>query len=122
MKVIITGEDEAVKTAREILLLEKRLNDRKKALQMFTATGGKIQVDQTEFGYFRSESSDSDITDIREFLDLLLNEIGEQAWDYLRVDARKLKTLLKNEQNMTMLRDLLVDKSYTTFRHRRTEV
>jgi len=120
MKVIINGEDEAVKTAREILLLEKRLNDRKKALQMFTATGGKIQVDQTEFGYFRSESSD--ISNIREFLDRLLNELGEYAWDYLKVDARKLKTLLKNEQNMTMLRDLLVDKSYTTFRHRRTEV
>lgn len=114
-QIVIHNENRAEKVAREILLLERRLRDRKEALKQFCVTGS-VQVDGTEFGHLKSDSVGiKDIKEIRE----RLKSMEMDPDNYLYVKTRKLKSLLDSDEIHEELEDLLVDKSYTQFRHRK---
>ena len=116
-KIVIHNDKRAKKVAREILLLERRLRDRKDALKKYCVTGS-VEVDGQEFGHIKSNSVG--IKDTKEFRERL-KSLDLNPDDYLRVKTRKLKSLIKDDEIKEDLEDLLVDKSYTSFRHRKAK-
>lgn len=109
----VASEEDAVRVAGEIAVLERQLEMRKAALKDWTAQAGPVTVNGIEWGHFLTEAEGVD--DVRAFA----ARLGERAFDFLSVDARKLKGMPEEEREMVM--DLIVDRSRTSFRHRKTK-
>ncbi len=108
--------DDALKVAAQLIVLEKRVDELKSMLKAYCSQGGPVAVNGIQWGHLKTVSQS--IEDIAEFADRLRVQ-GVDPWAYLSVDGRKLKSLLKKDAIADTVADLLIDKSYTTFRSRR---
>jgi len=114
--VHIETPEDARHIGEEILVLEKRLKDRKEALKAFTAAHGKLAVNGIVFGHFLTESHTvEDLVTLGQ----VLAEAGRDPWELVRVDATKLKPLIRDPEIGPKLEPLLVDKSYSSFTSRK---
>ena len=106
--VRIATPDDAERVAGEIAVLEQQVAARKAALKEWTAQAGPVTVNGMTWGHLLSESAGVD--DVRAFMDRL----GDRAITYLAVDARRLRGMPDDERSL--IQDLLVDRSRTSFR------
>ncbi len=108
--------DDALKVAAQLIVLEKRVSELKEMLKAYCAQAGPVNVNGIQWGHIKTASQS--IEDVKAFAERL-QAAKLDPWGYLTADGRKLKSLLRKPELADALADLLVDKSYTTFRSKR---
>jgi len=116
-QAIIQNEPDAQSIAGEILVLEKKVKDRKDVLSQFCAKGGPVDVNGERFNHFKTESEG--FPDVRSFMRVLENH-GKDPFELLRVDGKQVKTLWGESTELdTELEKISADRSYTRFSHKK---
>ncbi|MGE5572984.1 MAG: PD-(D/E)XK nuclease family protein [Bacteroidota bacterium] len=115
IRACATPED-AGKVAARLIVLEKRADELKQMLKDYCAQAGPVSVNGVQWGHIKTTSQG--IEDVKTFAERL-QAAKLDPWSYLAADGRKLKSLLRKPDLAGALADLLVDKSYTTFRSKR---
>lgn len=105
-------DEEAERLGGEILVLEKRLKDRKAALSEWTAKNGSVVVGGQEFGHFESRSLKPDPA---AFIELL----GNDTYQYVSIDGRKLGKLLKDKDLGPHIEAISKESVSTSFKHKK---
>ncbi|MBC7340920.1 MAG: PD-(D/E)XK nuclease family protein [Clostridia bacterium] len=112
-QVVCASAEDAKRIAGELALLERQVEDRKKALSAWCAANGPVESGGLVWGHWATPSKA--VEDAKHFAELV-EAMGEDPWQYLSVDGRKLKKLLAEEEKAAALAAALVDRSYTSFR------
>lgn len=108
--------DDAQKVAAQLIILEKRADELKEMLKAYCAVAGPVSINGVQWGHLKTVSQS--LEDVAEFANRL-RALGTDPWPYLAADGRKLKSLLRKPELADALADLIIDKSYTTFRSRK---
>jgi len=114
---IIKDEQDALRVAGELVLLEKQVADRKEALKKWCNVNGFVETNGLQWGYYVTESKS--ISDVKEFTKIM-RDLGEDPEKYLSVDERRFTKKLQ-EKYADALASVLVDKSYTRFDSKKTK-
>lgn len=115
IRACATPED-ALKVAAQLIVFERRAGELKEMLKAYCAQAGPVSINGVQWGHIRTVSQT--VEDVKTFAERL-QAAKLDPWSYLAADGRKLKTLLGKPELADALADLLVDKSYTTFRSKR---
>lgn len=110
---VIVDQSDAMRSASTLHALDALRDSLRSKLRDWTAEQGPVAVGGTAYGHWLQHGQTVD--DVRAFAAAL----GDSAWDALRVDGRKLKSLLRNPAFEGALLDLVVDTSRTEFSGRK---
>lgn len=100
--VVCTSAEDAQRIHRELLLLEKQVEDRKEALKAWCTVHGPIETNGVARGFFATTTKS--INDKAKFYELL-KQHGENPLDYMSVDNRRAKKLEKKPELAEALAD-----------------
>lgn len=106
----IAGEEDALRIAQELTVLEKQVADREEALKRWCNIHGPVETGGVQWGF--SPVVSRSVKDIKQFT-IMLQEAGKDPYAYLSVDGRKAKKLFEQEEEL--LAPILEDESYTRF-------
>lgn len=115
-QIICKSQEDAVRIAGELALLEKQVADRKEALKQWCTVNGMVEANGLAWGFYPTISKS--IEDPRRFAEIV-SGLGDDPYNYLTVDGRKAKKLWNKPEVAAALEAISVDKSYTTFTSRK---
>lgn len=111
-QVICKSREDAVRIAGELALLEKQIEDRKKALKLWCTVNGPVENNGLAWGFFLTIYKG--VEDAKRFAEIVTKH-GKDPYDFFSVDGRKIKPLWNDPCLAAELNAIAVDKSYTTF-------
>jgi CRISPR/Cas system-associated exonuclease Cas4 (RecB family) len=86
--------DDAERLFGEILMMQRKIDERKEALKAYTNKNGVIELNGMIIGY--TPSTSNSIKDVKAFIDA--SERNDIKWmDYVNIDGRKIKKLERHE-------------------------
>lgn len=117
-RVVVATPDDAARVAAELILLDRQISERKKALQGYCNIHGDVVVNGVAWGFAVTESRS--IEDLPAFRRILAKH-GLDPDEFLRVDGTAARKLWSNGDIAPDLEALAVDRSYTRFGSRRVK-